>query len=872
MDSRPLIRYPPSNNSLLSSGNTKKSITYEPRTEAISPAVNDDIIAAEETATKSTKDEQTLLVEKLKKVEAEIMQTDLQIARLQKQKQQLEQAASSANKDDDEQENVCDTKQLSIAKLVYHENRAKAQKTHAKLESLTGIVTSDLPIYNQPSDNAIYHQNASKFNSSFKNELIIHFKIRQQNRLKLEETVSLEYNRRMEKWLKNIEQEDSQQSKRIKDARMREFFERTFPELKKARESGERFSRVGQRVARSDAELDELLDGINEREYQVKKVKSLAVIPPMLEEMRSTKPKFNNTNGFVEDILAEYKEYQILNTWTDEEKDIFRENYLQHPKNFGLIASLTTRKNVANCVQYYYLSKKSENYKQMLKRQQKRRTRSFVRPAAQTPAVTAPETNDASKSNNAGANDKQAADATNGYAANHNGKSDSSNESTSMNSHLDAADQSTESERTCCICSTNDTNQFRNVTRSNHQLYGIGLEALKPGMKICFPCRFRNVKHPSFDEPSLSPEPMEEIESLDTCMMEVDAPVATAPDMKSVIMDKIDLNRANKMDTQQNEAQHSPLADTMKPPTTANSAPNSDVAKGQQRTCVRDIIYQAIEMSFQESKSSVPPIVPLKPEPNVPTDRFVMNQILPPQHVPGPSLPLKPIGIGLPIARALAPPSAGPLAGLNPVPSAHPLNLCRLQQNHVKVGPPEPRPPPVAHGGRVDEAAPPRAVVENDVLNLCVKMPPKFSTLAPPLPQPHLPAPPPPQQQPHLQLSQPLQTQPLLSLHPQSQPQAQPQAQPQLQTHPHPHLQTQTQSSQLQQPQLNLPPRPVSLPQPVSQQHQHPSSPAQSPTCREGSKSPNFTASPTSPSEMVIDESADVHSSPPSPDRDVTTK
>lgn len=473
-------------------------------------------INAEESSSQSTKDEQTLLVEKLRKADVDINSIEAQIVRLRRQKEQLEQAASSHNRDYNDQENVCDKKQLSIAKLVYHENRAKAQRAHSKLDCLGGC-PRDLPIYNQPSDNAVYHQNVTKFNNLFKSNLISCFRQRLNNRVSLEESVSNEYDRRMEKWLKKIEAEDSQPSKRIKDAKTREFFEKQFPELKKARESGERFSRVGQRVARSDAEVAELLDGITEREDQDKKVKSYAVIPPMLEEMRSRKPKFINKNGYVEDLMAEYKEYQILNIWTDDEKEIFKENYLQHPKDFGLIARMTNRKTVADCVQYYYLSKKSENYKQLLKRQQKRRTRSFIRPAQSTPAAntTAVESsNDSSKVSNTNNFIKQGGDSvmtevTTASEQTESSKTSAYSEQTDKSgSNTIVSHEKNQVNASCCICHCNfsDENQFRNVTRSNHQLYGIGRDAVKPGMKICYPCRFRHVKHPSFDEPYLSPE------------------------------------------------------------------------------------------------------------------------------------------------------------------------------------------------------------------------------------------------------------------------------------------------------------------------------------------------------------------------------
>lgn len=760
----PLIRYPPSNNnhsnSLLNSGNNNKksSIAYEPRTEAISPVAttSDTInqINADGSTTgneqlslsdsfnnddnsqsgfstsgggitsallndncKSTKDEQAFLVEKLKKVEAEILQTDLSIGRLRKQKAQLEQAQAQAAasssylkkknfsrhdyssfRSDQETttSTATDTKQLSIAKLVYHENRAKAHKAHSELDNINGtMIFKDLPIYNQPSDNAIYHLNATKYFKSFKSLLISCFRERLQQRLKLEEQVSNEYNRRMEKWLKSIEQEDSQPSKRIRDAKTREFFEKQFPELKKARESGERFSRVGQRVARSDAELDELLDGITEREDQDKKVKSYAVIPPMLEEMRTKKPSYLNKNGYVKDIIAEYKEYQILNTWTDEEKEIFRENYLQNPKNFGLIASLTSRKNVANCVQYYYLSKKSDNYKQLLKRQQKRRTRSFVRPAQQTPAVPTANNNSSNtlstSDNNAENkfngvnNDKSSGDiamntddqikleASQSISAQTSSKDDRFiNDSDHNNANSDKLNSKLAS--SCCICGCdfkNLNNQFRNVTRSNYQLYGISMDVVKPGLKICYSCRFRHVKHPSFDEPSLSPEPMDDIiEDEDTHHMEVDPSVIQA-DINRPVIESCDVSAGTIKPVLAQQQQNLPRESSKNQPETEPPVDPEAAGKGPQRTCVRDIIYQAIEMSFQKPKSSDMPephqmkLESIQPE-NLPINPVVT------QHSISNVLPIKPV---LNTNHVVVPPPQPPM----------PLAQPRIMAPHIPI-------------------------------------------------------------------------------------------------------------------------------------------------------------------------------------------
>lgn len=52
------------------------------------------------------------------------------------------------------------------------------------------------------------------------------------------------------------------------------------------------------------------------------------------------------------DMEAEHKELQLRNVWSQAERELFREKYLQHPKNFGQIASFLPRKSVRDCVRY----------------------------------------------------------------------------------------------------------------------------------------------------------------------------------------------------------------------------------------------------------------------------------------------------------------------------------------------------------------------------------------------------------------------------------------------------------------------------------------------------------------------------------------
>lgn len=126
---------------------------------------------------------------------------------------------------------------------------------------------------------------------------------------------------------------------------------------------------------KSEADMEEIMDNLQEQALEDKKMRSYAVIPPILLDARERRIKYEDNNGHVDDMESVYKDRKFLNVWTPQEKEVFKEKYLQHPKNFGIIASYLDRKSVADCVQYYYLSKKTENYKQLL-RKSRQRTRS----------------------------------------------------------------------------------------------------------------------------------------------------------------------------------------------------------------------------------------------------------------------------------------------------------------------------------------------------------------------------------------------------------------------------------------------------------------------------------------------------------------
>ncbi|XP_054715965.1 nuclear receptor corepressor 1-like isoform X2 [Uloborus diversus] len=352
----------------------KKDQAYTPQVEAISPT-----LPSEEGRCDSP---MRLLKENIltniKQLDKEINQVESQVSKLRKKMHDLEVESSkpSVSKEVAKEVSPIESKQMSIAQIIYSENRSKAQESHAVLEKLGQKV--EIPMYNQPSDTAVYHENKRKY-QIFKSRLLKWFKKRHKERELREKHITDSYSKFMQEWLKKLEKKESNTTKKAKDAKLREFFEKQFPELKKQREDKERITRVSQRI-RSDAEWEEIIDGLQEQELEEKKMRSYAVIPPILLDNRQRRMWYINKNGLIEELSQEYKEKQMLNIWTDQEKAIFREKYLQHPKNFAFIASCLDRKSVSDCVQYYYLSKKSENYKQLLRKHSvRKRTRALVK-------------------------------------------------------------------------------------------------------------------------------------------------------------------------------------------------------------------------------------------------------------------------------------------------------------------------------------------------------------------------------------------------------------------------------------------------------------------------------------------------------------
>ncbi|XP_018315095.1 nuclear receptor corepressor 1 isoform X1 [Mycetomoellerius zeteki] len=343
---------------------------YTPQTEAISPTLPEPS-TQEDAQYRSTKDD---LLQQIGKVDREIAKRENQLNMLRKRLKELEETANKPLEVKDTEEQSQQPKHQSMAQKVYAENRRKAEEAHRLLERLGPKV--ELPLYNQPSDTSVYQENRTRHQTCMRARLIARLRREHAERASLHRQQSQTYAILVQEWHRKVERLEATQKRKSKETKNREFFEKVFPELRKQREDKERFNRVGARI-KSEADLEEIMDGLQEQEMEDKKMRSYAVIPPLLLDAKQRRIAFQNRNGLLqpEELEALHSERKLINVWSSVEHELFKEKYLQHPKNYGVIAQSLEHKSVPDCVHHYYLTKKAENYKQLL-RKSRQRTRS----------------------------------------------------------------------------------------------------------------------------------------------------------------------------------------------------------------------------------------------------------------------------------------------------------------------------------------------------------------------------------------------------------------------------------------------------------------------------------------------------------------
>uniref|UniRef100_A0A8C5FN66 Nuclear receptor corepressor 1 n=1 Tax=Gadus morhua TaxID=8049 RepID=A0A8C5FN66_GADMO len=338
--------------SLRANMEVKKESQYSIKMETSSPGGHASHLG-EDQDTSPSKLSKEELIQSMDRVDREIAKVEQQIFKLKKKQQQLEEeAAKPVEPEKPATPPPVEHKHRSIVQIIYDENRKKAEEAHKVFEGLGQKV--ELPLYNQPSDTKVYHENI-KTNQVMRKKLILFFKRRNHARKQREQNICQRYDQLMEAWEKKVERMENNPRRKAKETRTREYYERQFPEIRKQREQQERFQRVGQRgtglsatIARSEHEISEIIDGLSEQENNEKQMRQLSVIPPMMYDTEQRRVRFINLNGLMDDPMIVYKARVI---------------YLE-PVLFQC---------VSDCVLYYYLTKKNHNYKTLVRRNYGRR-------------------------------------------------------------------------------------------------------------------------------------------------------------------------------------------------------------------------------------------------------------------------------------------------------------------------------------------------------------------------------------------------------------------------------------------------------------------------------------------------------------------
>lgn len=354
--------------SLLPSGEGQRKDSYPgPAVEAISPSApaseandGEKKTSGDDLSDLMSKDE---LLQSMEKVDREITQVEQQINNLKKKQTQLEEEACKQPIELPEEEvPLPEPKPKSVVQIIYKENKKKAETAAARLAKFSVPLPGGKPLYNQPSDLPCYHENLRR-GPALKAKLVKYFQLRKQAKELKNRQLCKEYKTLKQAWLKKIERNENNPKRKQKEAKLREFYEKVFPEIRKQREQTERFTRMGSRsnwgiVARSEAEFNEIVDNLNEQEANERHMRTLAVEPPPMLDKEERRVKFINRNGLIRDPLATLNERKHKNIWTEKERRIFKDKFIQNPKDFDLIASFLPGKSVPDCILFYYQTKK----------------------------------------------------------------------------------------------------------------------------------------------------------------------------------------------------------------------------------------------------------------------------------------------------------------------------------------------------------------------------------------------------------------------------------------------------------------------------------------------------------------------------------
>ncbi|VDO38681.1 unnamed protein product, partial [Brugia timori] len=332
-------------------------------------------------ADETTERKKNSITDHLEAVEKEKKLVDSQITIIQRKKI----SSDSTDNDKENDDSTEDIDSMSLVERIYAENRKKAFRSEAQMPAHLLPSAATVPQYRNPWDSPLVQETIERY-KMVKPYLVKMLTEHRQNDLLAQKYQTEKYNMMYAEWLKKDERYCKSQKKIARDEKHREIFEKTFPELKKTREERERCGRIG---LLSTEQL--------EQEDEYKRRRAAAALPPIMmnSRMRSA-PFYIDLNGVVLDALEDHNAHieYFLGKWTDDEKKTFREQIVTYGKNFAAIAEFLDRKSVKDCVLYYYLTKKRQNYKALMGKKRKKPPRCYkppVMPRLEEVALKAPQ-------------------------------------------------------------------------------------------------------------------------------------------------------------------------------------------------------------------------------------------------------------------------------------------------------------------------------------------------------------------------------------------------------------------------------------------------------------------------------------------------
>jgi hypothetical protein len=189
--------------------------------------------------------------------------------------------------------------------------------------------------------------------------LVARFKRRQEALSEKTERLREEYLALHERWQAHCAKLDNKSKKTNKDTPPAT--EEAVVPASSGRSTRRTAAMLGDAV-RSDLEMEQIIASLGVEELTDPNhlaLRNLANIPDMISVSHGeVNYVFDDTNNLVDNPIEFFDNSKGIDVWTDEEKEIFLEQFAANPKQFGIIASFLPAKTAAQCVTYYYLHKK----------------------------------------------------------------------------------------------------------------------------------------------------------------------------------------------------------------------------------------------------------------------------------------------------------------------------------------------------------------------------------------------------------------------------------------------------------------------------------------------------------------------------------